>query len=286
VNAVRPVLQAFGVTVQFAGVRALDGVDLEVAPGEVVAVIGPNGAGKTTLFNVLTGFVTPTSGRVQLRDRDITSLSPAARTSLGLSRTFQQGGLCLSETALGNLLIASYLTVGTDSPTGLLALGRRQRQHELDRLTMAADVLAILGLSGYTHVTAGDMPYGSRKLLELGCALLTRPAVLLLDEPAAGASSEEIPRLSGIISDIRARLGVTVVVIEHHVPLVREVADRIYVLNFGRVIAAGTPDEVTVDPEVVEAYLGAGSRARRTAPGGRRRRTRPLTAAPEATGAR
>jgi branched-chain amino acid transport system ATP-binding protein len=280
-NAGSPKLEAFDLTVQFAGVRALDGVSIDVAPGEVVAIIGPNGAGKTTLFNVLTGFVSPTAGRVQLGDEDITTLSPAARTRRGLSRTFQQGGLWLSETAVGNLLIASYLTVDTDSPVGLLGLGRRERQRELDRLAMADDVLAILGLTGYRDVSAADMPYGSRKLLELGCALLTRPAVLLLDEPAAGASREEIPRLSGVIRDIRARLGVTVVVIEHHVPLVREVADRIYVLNFGQVIAAGTPDEVTEDPTVIEAYLGSGSRAPRRSSGGGRRRTHPLTATPE-----
>lgn len=282
-SAPSPVLQAVDVTVQFSGVRALDEVSIDVAPHEIVAVIGPNGAGKTTVFNVLTGFVTPAAGRVLLRDRDITALSPSDRAARGVSRTFQQGGLCLSETALGNLLIAAHLTVGTESATGLLSLGRRQQRRELDRLAMAEEVLAILGLSRYARTTATDMPYGSRKLLELGCALLAQPSVLLLDEPAAGASREEIPRLSSIIRDIRDRLGVTVVVIEHHVPMVREVADRIYVLNFGKVIAAGAPDDVTSDPEVVEAYLGSrGRQAPEPSARGRSRRGRPLTAAVEA----
>lgn len=282
----QPLLRADDLTVQFSGVRALDTVSIEVGSNEVVAVIGPNGAGKTTLFNVLTGFVTPTSGRVELRGHDVTDLSPAARTARGLSRTFQQGGLWLSESALGNLLIASHLTVDTDSLLGLLSIGRRQRERELDRLAMASDVLDILGLAQWAHVTAAELPYGSRKLLELGCALLTRPQVLLLDEPAAGASREEIPRLSAIIRDIRARLGVTVVVIEHHVPLVREVADRIYVLNFGQLIADGSPDEVTDDPAVVEAYLGSRARATAAPTALRQARTRPLVARSEVARAR
>lgn len=279
-----PALEAVDVGVQFAGVRALNEVHLHVAPKEIVAVIGPNGAGKTTLFNVLTGFVTPTAGRVRFAGVDITARPPTARAAAGLARTFQQGGLCLSETALGNLLIATHLTVDSGSPVGLLGVGRNQRRRELERLAMAEDVLAILGLDRYAEVVAADMPYGSRKLLELGCALLTRPAVLLLDEPAAGASREEIPRLSTIIRDIRARLGVAVVVIEHHVPLVREVADRIYVLNFGQLIATGTPDEVTADPIVVQAYLGSRARAPQATP--KRHRRRPLNAAPETVDAR
>lgn len=273
------VLEAVDVAVQFSGVRALDEVNIRVEREEIVAVIGPNGAGKTTLFNVLTGFVTPTAGAVRFAGSDITARPPTARAAAGLARTFQQGGLCPSETALGNLLIATHLTVDSESPSGLLALGRSQRRRELERLAMAEDVLAILALDRYAQVTAADMPYGSRKLLELGCALLTRPTVLLLDEPAAGASREEIPRLSGIIRDIRARLGVAVVVIEHHVPLVREVADRIYVLNFGQMIASGTPEQVTTNPTVVEAYLGSRARTPRTTPN--RHRTRPLTAAPQ-----
>ncbi len=275
-------LRADSVAVRFAGVQALSGVSMEVGAGEVVAVIGPNGAGKTTLFNVLTGFVQPSAGAVHLRGQEVTRLAPAARARLGLGRTFQQGGLWLAESALGNVLTASHLTVDTSTLTGWLGAGGAQRERECERRRMAEDILEILGLGEYRDTRTGDMPYGSRKLLELGCALVARPAVLLLDEPAAGASGEEIPRLAQVIGAIRARLGIAVVIIEHHVPLVREVADRIYVLNFGELIAEGTPDEVTSHPAVVEAYLGAGA----TDPGPTRARRRRRAATKEKAGAR
>jgi branched-chain amino acid transport system ATP-binding protein len=251
-----PLLDVREVTVRFSGLTALDAVDLRVWPGEIAAVIGPNGAGKTTLFNVITGFVPPSSGVVAFGGRRINHLQPARRAARGLARSFQQGGLWPSESALANLLLAQHLAVGPGAPTRLLALGPAQRRRQLDRVAVARRSLAVLGLEQWADVPVRSMPYGSRKLLELGCALAARPRLLLLDEPAAGLSSAESDWLAGIIGGIRDRLGVAVILIEHRVPLVTRVADHITVLNFGRVLAHGAPAAVVDDPAVVEAYIG------------------------------
>jgi len=269
---VTSLLAAEDLTVRFAGLTALDDVSIRVERGQIAAVIGPNGAGKTTLFNCISGFVVPNAGHVALDGRRVDHLSPAQRAGAGLGRTFQQGGLWLSETVLGNLLVAQHLTVATWSIPSLLALGGDGRSSEADRRRMAEEVLAVLGLERYAHVPVRSLPYGSRKVLELGCALASRPAVLMLDEPAAGMGPEEGAWLASVISGIRAQLGVALLVIEHHVPLVKQVADVVYVLNFGRVLTAGTADEVTRDPAVLEAYLG--HRAADAEPDGRRRRRR------------
>lgn len=250
-----PLLECRGLTVRFAGLMAVDEVDLAVDEGQIVAVIGPNGAGKTTLFHCFTGFVRPTRGVVRFRGRAVNRLGPAERAALGVGRTFQQGGLWPSETAMGNLLIAQHLDLGAGSLAGMLGWGK-ERARELDRRAMAERVLAILGLEAYAGEVVQSMPYGSRKLLELGCALVSRPAVLLLDEPGAGMGGEEMAWLAEVIRAVRDQLGVTIVVIEHHVPLVKTVADHVVVLNLGRVIAAGAPDAVTRQPAVLEAYLG------------------------------
>lgn len=258
-------LGARELSISFGSLPALADVSLDVGPGEIVGVIGPNGAGKTTLFNLLSGFSTPDHGEVWFAGHRIDHLSAASRAEWGMARTFQQGGLWLSETVLGNLLMAQHLHVRPASVIGFIAMGANQWGLEWRRRQVAEQVLDILGLANLRDQPVGTLSYGTRKLLELGCALLTRPRILLLDEPAAGMSEDEVNWLAGVISGIRRELDVAVLVIEHHVPLVRQVADRVYVLNFGHVLASGFPDEVTANPAVIEAYLGSqGTAAGRT----------------------
>lgn len=255
-----PLVEARDIVVRFAGLTAIDDVSIRVQDGEVVAIIGPNGAGKTTLFNTLSGFISPAQGSVLLGGREISGLTPSARTALGLGRTFQQGGLWLSETVLGNLLVAQHLSVPAWSAASLVAVGPRERAAELRRAALAEEVLAIVGLTRYARRPVADLPYGDRKVLELGCALMSRPEVLLLDEPAAGLGPEAAEWLGGVISSINHQLGIGILVIDHHVPLVKDIAHHVYVLNFGRLLAEGNADEVTRHPEVLEAYLGTSSR--------------------------
>ncbi len=251
-------LVATDVSITFGAVRALDGVSLRVEPAEVVGIIGPNGAGKTTLFNCLSGLVRPSAGSVWFAGRRIDSVGPADRARAGMARTFQQGGLFGAETALGNLLIAQHGAVPLDA-AALLAAEPGGRAAERARRHVAEEVLSILHLEELADVPMASVPYGTRRLLELGCALVTRPRVILLDEPAAGLSEAETARLAGIIGAVRQQLGVAVVVIEHHVPFVRRVADSAIALDGGRLVATGTPEQVVADPVVRESYLGASS---------------------------
>ncbi len=254
---IEPVLLAAReITIRFGEVDALRNVSVDVLPGQIVGVIGPNGAGKTTLFNCLSGFVTPNEGRVWFAGRDVSRWSPSKRAGAGLGRTFQQGGLAMSETALANLLIAQHTTLEPVWPPSALGTGPGQAAAERRRRAVAEEVLDLLNLRSAEDRPAGDLSYGNRKLLEMGCALVSRPRVLLLDEPAAGLADDEVAGLAKVIEGIRSQLGVAVLVIEHHVPLVKEVADTVSVLNFGLLLAAGDPDTVTRDPAVVEAYLG------------------------------
>ena len=255
-------LEASDVTVRFAGLVALENVNISITSGALQAVIGPNGAGKTTLFNVLSGFISPTGGSIRFRGRMITRLAPSARARMGLARTFQQGGLWKTETALANLLMAQSSPAQLGSFRSVIALGRSEHLAEYRRKTIGEEVLQILRLEDYQDVPVHLMPYGSRKVLELGCALVSRPKLLLLDEPAAGMTEEESNWLAGVISDIRSELGMTVLIIEHHVPLIKRIAEHVDVLNFGKTIASGTPAEVTGNRAVLEAYLGRGATPR------------------------
>jgi len=256
-HQIRPVLLAArDVTVRFGGNVAIDSISLDVLPGEVVGILGPNGAGKTTTFNVLSGFIHPSRGTVWFRGRDVSTLAPPERTRLGMGRSFQQGGLWPSETAHANLLMAQYArTTGVgfaDAVTASPAQGRLDRR----RAAVADQVLDVLGLAHAAQRPVATLPYGHRKVLEIGCAVATRPSLLLLDEPAAGLHGAQSEWVAQAIAALRDELGITVVVIEHDVGLVRSVSDRIYVLDFGRMLTEGRPDEVLARPEVIEAYLG------------------------------
>jgi branched-chain amino acid transport system ATP-binding protein len=249
------VLEVRDLTIRFGGLTAVDGLNLKVDEWEIVGLMGPNGAGKTTAFNCITGFYKPNNGSVFYREREVTKLPPHRKAALGLGRTFQNVGMVKSETALQNLLTAQHTRTGYGAIKGITGAGTvRQREKEL--VGHAEAILDLLGLADIRDKRIGALPYGTLKLLELGCALATDPDVLLLDEPSSGMGPEESHELGERLLTLRAELGVTMLLIEHHVPLVTAVCDYVYVLNFGKLLAEGDPDSVRNHPEVIAAYLG------------------------------
>ena len=249
----KTLLRVSDVSVRFDGLMANDSVDLEVRRGEVTALIGPNGAGKTTLFNVITGAQRPTSGNVWFNGRDITGLNRVARARLGIARTYQNLSLVSDLSALDNVTIGLGQFRQAGPLSSMLALPRARRQDRNIR-RLAARALAFVGLDPGTE--AGDLPYGDRRRLELARALVQAPRLLLLDEPSAGMDAAETAELAGLIRKSSEHLGVTVLVVEHDMSFVRELAQRTTVLEFGRVIARGTTSKVLRNPTVIAAYLG------------------------------
>lgn len=242
-------------SVRFGGIRAVDDVSFEVEQGEVFALIGPNGAGKTTIFNMISRIYTPTSGRLFFDDKDITAVPPHRIASLGIARTFQNIELFSNATVLQNLLIGCHCHVRA-SLLSQLAFLPSARRDEIAHREKAEDVIIFLGLQRYRDSLIAGLPYGVRKVVELGRALCTEPRLLLLDEPSSGLNVEETEVMGFWIEDIKKDLGVTVIMVEHDMNLVRQVSDRVMALNYGRVLALGTPHEVQTHPEVVRAYIG------------------------------
>jgi branched-chain amino acid transport system ATP-binding protein len=249
------VLDVRDLSIRFGGLQALADLSLTVNEWEIVGLIGPNGAGKTTAFNCITGFYKPDAGTVTYRGRDVTRMPPHKKAALGFGRTFQNVGMVKTATALDNLKTAQHAKTDYDAVSGILGTGRARQDEK--RLAERADaILELLGLGDVRDKRVGGVSYGTLKLLELGCALATDPDILLLDEPSSGMGPEEAHELGDRLLLLRKEFGLTMLLIEHHVPLVTRVCDYVYVLNFGRLLAEGEPNVIRTHPEVVAAYLG------------------------------
>jgi len=248
-------LEARDVSIRFGGLQALDSVEIEVGEWEIVGLIGPNGAGKTTLFDVLTGLVRPHRGTVRLKGRTVTRLPTYKRVRMGMARTWQNLGVAPTRTPLENVLAAQHAHIRYSALGGMIGLpGTLLEERELTR--NADEILDFLGLFEVRNQPVGDLAYGTQKLCDLAMALGTDPTLLLLDEPSSGMGSEEARRLGEVLTFLRSELNLTILMIEHHVPLVVEVCDFVYVLNFGRLVTRGEPGDVQAHPDVVAAYLG------------------------------
>jgi len=242
--------------INFGGVQALDGVSFEVEPGEVFTIIGPNGAGKTTIFNLISRIYDPTRGELLFRDENITQVPPHDIARRGIARTFQNIELFEHATVLQNLLLGRHTHRRSRFLEEILALPR-VRALEVAEREAAEKVIDFLDLQPYRDNLIVNLPYGVRKVVEMGRALCTEPKLLLLDEPSSGLSVEETEDMAFWIEDITKLLGITVLMVEHDMSLVTAVSDRVLALNYGRPIAQGTAREVQQHPEVIKAYLGA-----------------------------
>jgi len=249
------VLEAMGMTRRFGGLVAVNDVSFAVNDGEIFGLIGPNGAGKTTLFNLMTGLIQPTSGRLHYRGADITALRPHQVAARGIARTFQNIRLFSNLSALENVMIAQHVHTRSGVLAGVLGLPPAPAEGRATR-AKALELLDLVGMADRAEAKAVNFAYGDQRRLEIARALALEPRVLLLDEPAAGMNPNEKQALSSFIRSVRERFDLTVLLIEHHVPLVMGLCDRIAVLNFGKLIALGPPQAVQEDPAVIEAYLG------------------------------
>ena len=250
-----PLLEIRGLTVRFGGLVAINELDLHIADGEIFALVGPNGAGKTTVLNCISGLIKPNAGSIRFAGQELLGRPVYKRASLGIGRTFQQLQLFTSMSVIDNLLTAQHTQLRAGILSGSLPFGPSKRADARAR-ERAHTTLVSLGLDAYAQRVAGSLPFGTQKLIGVARALVLRPRLLLLDEPAAGVPPAEVDELASRLSSWRSELGTTLLLIEHNMRIVQSVADRVCVLDYGSKLADGEPKAVLSDPAVLEAYLG------------------------------
>ena len=254
-TTVPPLLSVEGISVRFAGVKAITDVSFQVQPGELFAVIGPNGAGKTSLFNVISRVYQPVTGKVTFDRRDLLRLKTHQVAPAGIARTFQNLGQFPTTTVLDYLLLGRHTRMRSGILLDGIYVGLARNEEKKNR-AYCLHLLELLGLERWCNSPLGSLPYGLQKRADLARALALEPKLLLLDEPVAGMSLEETEEIASVILDIKEQLGVTQILVEHDMAVVMGIADRVLVLDFGRVIAQGSTTEVQANPDVIKAYLG------------------------------
>lgn len=252
------ILETRNVTKRFGGLSAVDKVSIQIPEGSIYSIIGPNGAGKTTLFNCITGFYPPDEGEMLFKDKSLLGFSPDRVTRQGISRTYQNIRLFPAMTALENILVGAHPQLKSNWVDAILHTPR-QRTEEKKALQDAQDLLNFVGLKGKGDLFARNLPYGEQRRLEMARALANKPAIILLDEPTAGMNPNESATMMRFIQNLRDEIGTTILLIEHDMKVVMGISEFIYVLDFGQLIAKGTPGEIQKNPQVIESYLGRGA---------------------------
>ncbi len=244
--------------ISFGGLRALDGINLELRQGEIYSIIGPNGAGKTTLFNCINGIYKPDRGRIRFQDQDLIGFKPDRIARLGIARTFQNIELFNNMNCMENIMLGRHIFIKTGILRGGMMWGRNSfaGKEETSHRRKVEEIIDLLDLQAARKQLVGGLPYGTQKLIELGRALALEPKLLLLDEPCAGMNSEEKQDMIFWVKDIQDELGITILLIEHDMKMVMDISNRILAINFGKPITEGIPEEVQKHPEVLKAYLG------------------------------
>jgi branched-chain amino acid transport system ATP-binding protein len=250
-----PILDIDGVSLSFAGVTAVDNVSFTVRSGELFAIIGPNGAGKTSIFNCISGVYEPDAGDIRFFGRSLLGMRPDRIAGLGVARTFQNIELFPQLTVLDNLMLGRHQHIRYGTPSAMLRIGRAAREEALHR-EVVEGIIEFLDITQFRRSFVAMLPYGIQKRVELGRALAMEPSLLLLDEPAAGMNLEETEDMARFVTDIRRELEIGIILVDHDMRMVMDLADRVLAIDFGKAIAVGTPDEIQENRDVIRAYLG------------------------------